>query len=154
MSAPCHPVISLCRHHLFLTEVQVGEDCTTKVQALTSIAFTRTRELANRLTGHPVYHPFLTQLLPGEVLKHVGTAHVERPNQRVSGRRDGTKGDLAVPRLAERQEAGKTAPNGLRCCLHGDLMEVISSQLTFYASYHSNPVNIAIHMVCIPMILW
>jgi uncharacterized membrane protein YGL010W len=42
----------------------------------------------------------------------------------------------------------------LRYRIDGDLIEVISSQLTFYASYHSNPVNIAIHMVCIPMILW
>ena len=27
-------------------------------------------------------------------------------------------------------------------------------QLTFYASYHSHPINIAIHMICIPIILW
>ncbi|KAJ9117230.1 hypothetical protein QFC20_000375 [Naganishia adeliensis] len=26
--------------------------------------------------------------------------------------------------------------------------------LTFYASYHSHPINIAIHMICIPIILW
>lgn len=28
------------------------------------------------------------------------------------------------------------------------------SQLTFYASYHSHPINVAIHMICIPIILW
>lgn len=27
-------------------------------------------------------------------------------------------------------------------------------QLGFYAAYHSNKVNQAIHFVCIPMILW
>ncbi|KAJ9123943.1 hypothetical protein QFC22_000734 [Naganishia vaughanmartiniae] len=30
----------------------------------------------------------------------------------------------------------------------------VKKQLTFYASYHSHPINIAIHMVCIPLILW
>ncbi|GHJ88648.1 hypothetical protein NliqN6_5050 [Naganishia liquefaciens] len=30
----------------------------------------------------------------------------------------------------------------------------VKKQLTFYASYHSHPINIAIHMICIPIILW
>ena len=38
--------------------------------------------------------------------------------------------------------------------LTGYVFPPLLLQLTFYASYHSNPVNIAIHMACIPMILW
>ncbi|KAI0773399.1 hypothetical protein BC629DRAFT_1528218 [Irpex lacteus] len=27
-------------------------------------------------------------------------------------------------------------------------------QLTFYGAYHSNPINVGIHIVCVPLILW
>lgn len=27
-------------------------------------------------------------------------------------------------------------------------------QLTFYGAYHNNPINVAIHIVCVPLILW
>ncbi|KAI0688569.1 hypothetical protein BC835DRAFT_305912 [Cytidiella melzeri] len=30
----------------------------------------------------------------------------------------------------------------------------IRKQLTFYGAYHSNPTNIAIHITCVPLILW
>ncbi|KAG9026456.1 hypothetical protein FRB95_008828 [Tulasnella sp. JGI-2019a] len=30
----------------------------------------------------------------------------------------------------------------------------VEKQLVFYGSYHSNPVNIAIHITCVPLILW
>ncbi|KAI9574494.1 hypothetical protein HD554DRAFT_43369 [Boletus coccyginus] len=30
----------------------------------------------------------------------------------------------------------------------------IRKQLTFYGSYHSHPVNVAIHIVCVPALLW
>lgn len=29
----------------------------------------------------------------------------------------------------------------------------LEKHLVFYGSYHSNPVNVAIHMVCVPTIL-
>ncbi|KAI1435011.1 DUF962 domain-containing protein [Xylaria sp. CBS 124048] len=30
----------------------------------------------------------------------------------------------------------------------------LEKQLTFYGAYHDNPVNVAIHMVCVPLILF
>ncbi|KAJ7591359.1 hypothetical protein C8J56DRAFT_1003860 [Mycena floridula] len=30
----------------------------------------------------------------------------------------------------------------------------VQKQLTFYGAYHTNPTNILIHIVCVPMILW
>ncbi|KAK0206781.1 hypothetical protein DFS33DRAFT_1471855 [Desarmillaria ectypa] len=30
----------------------------------------------------------------------------------------------------------------------------INKQFTFYGVYHRNPINVAIHMICVPMILW
>lgn len=35
----------------------------------------------------------------------------------------------------------------------GDLFNV-DKQLTFYGAYHSNKVNVMIHIVCVPLILW
>ncbi|TEB29577.1 DUF962-domain-containing protein [Coprinellus micaceus] len=35
----------------------------------------------------------------------------------------------------------------------GDLFNV-EKQLTFYGAYHSNKVNVAIHITCVPLILW
>ncbi|KAG7562864.1 hypothetical protein FFLO_01693 [Filobasidium floriforme] len=57
-----------------------------------------------------------------------------------------TSKDLINESLDEEMERKGTSP-------YPDWLNV-KKQLTFYASYHSNPVNIAIHMVCIPMILW
>jgi len=34
-----------------------------------------------------------------------------------------------------------------------DLFDV-KKQLAFYASYHRNPINIGIHICCVPLILW
>ncbi|KAA1466088.1 DUF962-domain-containing protein [Dentipellis sp. KUC8613] len=30
----------------------------------------------------------------------------------------------------------------------------VRKQLTFYGAYHSNPVNVGIHIVCVPILLW
>lgn len=30
----------------------------------------------------------------------------------------------------------------------------VKKQLAFYASYHRNPINVGIHIVCVPLILW
>jgi len=30
----------------------------------------------------------------------------------------------------------------------------VAKQLAFYASYHRNPINVAIHICCVPLILW
>jgi len=30
----------------------------------------------------------------------------------------------------------------------------VNKQLTFYGAYHSNPTNIAIHIACVPVLLW
>jgi len=30
----------------------------------------------------------------------------------------------------------------------------VEKQLTFYASYHTHKINVAIHMVCVPLIFW
>ncbi|KZP24617.1 DUF962-domain-containing protein [Athelia psychrophila] len=30
----------------------------------------------------------------------------------------------------------------------------IRKQFTFYGAYHTNPVNVAIHIVCVPLIIW
>ncbi|KDQ64926.1 hypothetical protein JAAARDRAFT_146176 [Jaapia argillacea MUCL 33604] len=30
----------------------------------------------------------------------------------------------------------------------------VEHQLAFYGAYHHNPVNVAIHMVCVPILLW
>jgi uncharacterized membrane protein YGL010W len=30
----------------------------------------------------------------------------------------------------------------------------VNKQLTFYGAYHSNKVNVLIHMICVPMIVW
>ncbi|KAK0461709.1 uncharacterized protein EV420DRAFT_124537 [Desarmillaria tabescens] len=30
----------------------------------------------------------------------------------------------------------------------------IRKQFTFYGSYHTNPINVTIHIICVPMILW
>jgi len=30
----------------------------------------------------------------------------------------------------------------------------LKKQLTFYGAYHSNPINITIHEVCVPILLW
>ncbi|KAJ7638582.1 hypothetical protein FB45DRAFT_903290 [Roridomyces roridus] len=30
----------------------------------------------------------------------------------------------------------------------------VKSQLTFYGAYHSNPVNVLIHVICVPLLLW
>lgn len=35
----------------------------------------------------------------------------------------------------------------------GELFD-LKGQITFYKSYHTDPINVAIHAVCIPMILW
>jgi len=33
-------------------------------------------------------------------------------------------------------------------------MLALSPQVTFYKAYHTHPVNVAIHMTCVPLILW
>lgn len=30
----------------------------------------------------------------------------------------------------------------------------IRKQFTFYGAYHTNAVNVAIHIVCVPLIIW
>ncbi|KAG8872928.1 hypothetical protein FRB97_007156 [Tulasnella sp. 331] len=30
----------------------------------------------------------------------------------------------------------------------------VEKQLVFYGAYHSNPINVAIHICCVPLILW
>ncbi|KAI0254351.1 DUF962-domain-containing protein [Lactifluus subvellereus] len=30
----------------------------------------------------------------------------------------------------------------------------VRKQLAFYGAYHSNPINVAIHIVCVPLIMW
>jgi len=30
----------------------------------------------------------------------------------------------------------------------------IRKQFTFYGAYHTNPINVAIHIVCVPLIMW
>ncbi|KAG8860222.1 hypothetical protein FRB91_004306 [Serendipita sp. 411] len=30
----------------------------------------------------------------------------------------------------------------------------VKQQLTFYGAYHSNKMNVAIHMICVPLIVW
>ncbi|KAE9405985.1 DUF962-domain-containing protein [Gymnopus androsaceus JB14] len=30
----------------------------------------------------------------------------------------------------------------------------VHSQLTFYGAYHSNSINVAIHCICVPLIMW
>ena len=27
-------------------------------------------------------------------------------------------------------------------------------QLTFYGAYHNNPINVGIHLCCIPLLVW
>jgi uncharacterized membrane protein YGL010W len=34
-----------------------------------------------------------------------------------------------------------------------DLLNV-RKQLAFYGAYHSNPINVSIHIVCVPLIMW
>jgi uncharacterized membrane protein YGL010W len=45
-------------------------------------------------------------------------------------------------------------PLGMQQSAHrGELFD-LPGQMTFYKSYHSDPINVAIHAVCIPLILW
>jgi uncharacterized membrane protein YGL010W len=30
----------------------------------------------------------------------------------------------------------------------------LKDQLGFYASYHAHPLNVLIHVICVPLILW
>ena len=30
----------------------------------------------------------------------------------------------------------------------------LGSQLTFYGAYHNNPINVGIHLCCIPLLVW
>ncbi|EEB94059.1 hypothetical protein MPER_07197 [Moniliophthora perniciosa FA553] len=30
----------------------------------------------------------------------------------------------------------------------------VNTQLTFYGAYHSNRINVLIHIICVPLILW
>ncbi|KII95884.1 hypothetical protein PLICRDRAFT_150858 [Plicaturopsis crispa FD-325 SS-3] len=30
----------------------------------------------------------------------------------------------------------------------------VKKQLTFYGAYHTNPANVAIHMLCVPLLIW